>query len=340
MLGEVSTILKFFSAFVFVLALIGVGAWLWRRFGAGGLSAASARGRQARLGVIEAAAVDSRRRIVLVRRDNVEHLIMLGGPSDVVIETNIVRAQSAAQREALPPRAPEPQGRPAPAEVGQWPPAPEPPAFRPARSPERPGMPPSVAEELPLQPQAEPAPPPRAPAGDRLAGFAADLARASGARAEPPAPRSGSEPPPRRPIEPRRAPPAPPRAGDDGASSDRHLAQIAQQLEAALRRPGQPAPGRDGATSEPGAPPPLVRRPAGDPRSPAEPREPRSALTERPAPARAAPPAQSPAAPPAAPPPAEAPEAPVDAIEPSADRPPPSLEEEMASLLGRPPGKP
>jgi flagellar protein FliO/FliZ len=42
-----------------------------------------------RLGVSEVASVDSRRRLVLVRRDNVEHLIMTGGPVDVLIETNI-----------------------------------------------------------------------------------------------------------------------------------------------------------------------------------------------------------------------------------------------------------
>ena len=42
-----------------------------------------------RLGISEQASVDSRRRLVLVRRDDVEHLIMTGGPVDVVIETNI-----------------------------------------------------------------------------------------------------------------------------------------------------------------------------------------------------------------------------------------------------------
>ena len=42
-----------------------------------------------RLGVMEQTSVDSRRRLILVRRDNVEHLIMTGGPVDVVIETGI-----------------------------------------------------------------------------------------------------------------------------------------------------------------------------------------------------------------------------------------------------------
>ena len=42
-----------------------------------------------RLGVVEQATIDSRRRLVLIRRDDVEHLIMTGGPVDVVIETGI-----------------------------------------------------------------------------------------------------------------------------------------------------------------------------------------------------------------------------------------------------------
>jgi flagellar protein FliO/FliZ len=42
-----------------------------------------------RLGVLEMTPVDGRRRLVLVRRDDVEHLIMIGGPVDVVIETSI-----------------------------------------------------------------------------------------------------------------------------------------------------------------------------------------------------------------------------------------------------------
>lgn len=49
-----------------------------------------------RLDVVDQANVDGRRRLVLVRRDNVEHLIMTGGPVDVVIETNIEGSSSAS----------------------------------------------------------------------------------------------------------------------------------------------------------------------------------------------------------------------------------------------------
>ena len=53
-----------------------------------------------RLDVVDQAAVDGRRRLVLVRRDDVEHLIMTGGPVDVVIETGI-EPEKKAQVERL-----------------------------------------------------------------------------------------------------------------------------------------------------------------------------------------------------------------------------------------------
>ena len=99
-----SQTLTFFFAFVAVLALIGVAAWLVRRFATNRLGANTNRGRMPRLAVIDAAAVDGRRRLVLVRRDNIEHLLMIGGPTDIVVETNIVRAMPG--RDQVPQRPP------------------------------------------------------------------------------------------------------------------------------------------------------------------------------------------------------------------------------------------
>ncbi len=45
-----------------------------------------------RLGVVEFASMDGKRKLVLIRRDDVEHLIMTGGPVDVVIESGIGQA--------------------------------------------------------------------------------------------------------------------------------------------------------------------------------------------------------------------------------------------------------
>ncbi|MBX8800758.1 hypothetical protein HBA92_08330 [Ochrobactrum sp. MR28] len=55
-----------------------------------------------RLTVTDAAAVDSQRRLVLVRRDDVEHLILIGGPSDIVIEQNITHHKNKQQEQAAP----------------------------------------------------------------------------------------------------------------------------------------------------------------------------------------------------------------------------------------------
>lgn len=83
--------------------------WLVRRystFGLGGIG----RGRVPRLAVVDALTVDRRRRLLLVRRDNVEHLILIGGPSDVVVEQTIQRSRSRQRQApvaaAIPPEAP------------------------------------------------------------------------------------------------------------------------------------------------------------------------------------------------------------------------------------------
>lgn len=92
--------ITFIVAFIVVLALIGVAAWLVRRFATTRLGANTQRGRMPRLAVIDAAAVDGRRRLVLVRRDNVEHLLMIGGPTDIVVEPNIVRAAAGRDQDS------------------------------------------------------------------------------------------------------------------------------------------------------------------------------------------------------------------------------------------------
>src|SRR5262245_5395765 len=51
-----------------------------------------------RLDIVEQANVDGRRRLMLIRRDDVEHLIMTGGPVDVVIETGIAPQTSIRSR--------------------------------------------------------------------------------------------------------------------------------------------------------------------------------------------------------------------------------------------------
>ncbi|OCP03448.1 MULTISPECIES: flagellar biosynthetic protein FliO [unclassified Ensifer] len=116
--------------------------------------------RQPRLAVLDAAAVDTRRRLVLVRRDDVEHLIMIGGPTDVVIESRIVTGDerpASDERKIAEPVAAD--SRPAAREPAQI--QPEPVAVTPVRPVARP-------EEQPVA-RAEPAAPVRVAAEQRPA---------------------------------------------------------------------------------------------------------------------------------------------------------------------------
>jgi hypothetical protein len=114
-----------------------------------GTFVAGGRNRKTRLAVMDAAAVDSHRRLVLVRRDDVEHLILIGGPTDVVVERDIRLGQlrrpamtgdtrsetSAPQRPKPPEPAPAPvRAAPAqPVRAQPVPPAPQQLAARPVR---------------------------------------------------------------------------------------------------------------------------------------------------------------------------------------------------------------
>ena len=56
------------------------------------------RTRPVRLAIIDAFDLDRQRQLVIVRRDNVEHLLMIGGPNDLVIESQIIRSESRESR--------------------------------------------------------------------------------------------------------------------------------------------------------------------------------------------------------------------------------------------------
>jgi flagellar protein FliO/FliZ len=391
--GEGQYGLKFVFAFIVVLALIALTAWLVRRFGAERLGTGTARGRQPRLAVIDAASVDGRRRLVLIRRDNVEHLMMIGGPTDVVVEANIVRAAAAPPRDAQVPRPPvatdtlpravplgegsmwplQPEPAPAPPPVSAPPPRLEPaqpprleptppPRPEPVPSPrlepptlprvvQRHTQPPpapvvSAEEEAEWTGEPEPAPvapPPQQPApqrrarisADPLAGLADEIARTQPPQPEPGA--SGEPRPARRetriPRAPVGTPPAPPPSLPFAAApeapqanepfnspADQNLAEMAHRLEAALRRPGKP----DGFAEQPSRTAPSFEPESGEPEA-YEQQPPQRAPASEARPARSEP-------------------RPARADRTSAAAPKSSLydslEQEMASLLGRPNNKP
>ena len=267
---------KLILAFIIVLVLIAIATWIFRRIGGNRLGTTTARGRQPRLAVIDAAAVDGRRRLVLVRRDNVEHLMMIGGPTDVVIEQNIVRAVPVtAPREQSGQRPSEPMAR--------------------------------GSGEAPPRPPLDLA---RSPGGDASSRLQRPQPPSRAARSEPPPPRTVPRPPMSMRGEPE---PAPVDVHQAPPTADTNLADMAHKLEAALRRPAAPrAPETAGATAHSeqatatGEAPPSSGPSSSEKTGAASQSKPAGGDTK--------------------------PGAPKSMFD--------SLEEEMASLLGKPPAKP
>ena len=79
------------------------------------------------VGVIESVPLDGKRNIVLVRRDDTEHLVLVGGRTDVVIEPNIMRRPMPKPTHRP---APEMRGLPLPGVPTPEPLAESPPASR------------------------------------------------------------------------------------------------------------------------------------------------------------------------------------------------------------------
>lgn len=78
--------IRFLMALVFVVALIMVVAWVMRRVGMAG-GTVRGRARQRRLSVVEALPIDAKRRLILIRRDDREHLILLSANGDLLVDS-------------------------------------------------------------------------------------------------------------------------------------------------------------------------------------------------------------------------------------------------------------
>lgn len=139
--NELSTPVKAIISLAFVLLLVVVAGLILRRITGGRLKfpGQGARARQPRLGIVDVFEMDRQRQLVLLRRDNVEHLVMIGGPNDLVIEASIVRsARTQVPIAAEPvdmPLQPEPRQ---PAVAAPEPAAAPPPRAAPAALPARP----------------------------------------------------------------------------------------------------------------------------------------------------------------------------------------------------------
>ncbi len=282
------------------------------------------RARQPRLGVVDAFDLDRQRQLVLVRRDNVEHLVMIGGPNDVLIESQIVRAEAREMprvRDKEPtvapltvaPASPAPFSWPGGAAPAALPLSPPSVTAEPKLTPEEPVAVRELAKETPL----ETAPPIAVPP------IAAQI------KATPAAPPPARPPflplPPRRPITTpsfnfKPAPPRPP-VGEPAIGPGVDL------QPPALKPPGTPNTLNAGPSLSapsagpigPSAPPLRPLRPSPPPSPLAPPVTPAQPIDTAPsaAPAVASPQESEPENVPTT----------ADAIE--------SLEEEMAKLLGR-----
>lgn len=87
---DIGNYMRFVLALVFVLALIALMTVVARKLGFGHNTTMMS-GKERRLGVVEIMPLDARRKLVLVRRDDKEHLLMLGPSSETVVERGIDR---------------------------------------------------------------------------------------------------------------------------------------------------------------------------------------------------------------------------------------------------------
>lgn len=317
--SQLLPILGAIVAFLFAALLI---LYIFRLLFGRRIKAPGPRNRARRLDIVDTFDLDRERQLVIIRRDNTEHLVLIGGPNDVLIEASINRAEGREARPA-PPREKDATGPGWPVPPAGAPNQPSPAATQPPTGPI-----PAPAGEPPKRRPAEPAPAPVAAAqaaAPALQPLPPDLF------APPPKPTPGPTPEPAttRPPAPSRFPtPASPPSRTTGTgftATPRPPRQAPPPFLSRAQRPTQTGPS-EAAAAAPGPAQPPREAPAPAEAAPHEP--PKPAPAPPPAPA----PQQQPAAASAEPqPPAPAP-AESDPLE--------SLEAEMARLLGRPDSKP
>jgi len=83
---EISEILRFVSALLFVVGLIAVCAWGARRLGL--MQIAGKTSLDNRLAVVETLSIDAKRKLLIIRHDDREHLVMLG-EQDLILEAGL-----------------------------------------------------------------------------------------------------------------------------------------------------------------------------------------------------------------------------------------------------------
>lgn len=324
-LSQLLPVLGAIVAFLFAALLV---LYIFRLLFGRRIRAPGPRNRPRRLDIVDTFDLDRERQLVIVRRDNIEHLLLIGGPNDVLVEGTINRVEGVIGRPAENRAAPATPASnwPAAPEATKPPPAPAPePAPAPAAKPAGLGplnLPPDLFAPTPSKPAAPTSPPPSPPAASAPVAPKAPSAPEP-VKAPPAAPAPAR---PAAPVAPR--PAMPPRPATPPFLSRSRL--ITPRKDEAEDAAASAEPPKAATPSAPPAPPAAPERPAAPEAVKPPPAPPAAAEPPKAPPPPATP--QRPAAPPLAPPPAEAakpaPAADVDPLE--------SLEEEMARLLGRP----
>ncbi len=80
-------ILRILFGFVAVLGLIALSAFAARKLGLA--SATGGMAKKRRLAIVETLAIDARRRVVIIKCDDTEHLIVLSATGETVVERNL-----------------------------------------------------------------------------------------------------------------------------------------------------------------------------------------------------------------------------------------------------------
>ncbi len=280
-----ATVVRYAIALIVVIGLLMLLRWFLRNYAVGG-QLSIGRARQNRLTVVDQVTIDQRRRLLLVRRDNVEHLILIGGGNDLVVEPTIIRGvpvgslgRAAARPAQAAPAGSDEVETPAINETVETPVAPPRPiAPVPAaeRSAPRPAFPSHVSAEHPkatsIQARLNRVVPPRKPLETSRPESSSPYIPPEAHRVEPTvAPiaaivQDKAEPAVEAPRSERRVLPEPPRAVPppqelpplDGPGFD----DLARQLDEALKSEIEGmAPELPAAAPEPVAPQPVVEAP-------------------------------------------------------------------------------
>ena len=91
-------LLRFIAAFILLMSLMGGLALIMKRINA---RMPAAGGRKKRLQIMDILPLDGRRKAILLRRDDREHLVILGASGETLVESDIESKQDKDNVETL-----------------------------------------------------------------------------------------------------------------------------------------------------------------------------------------------------------------------------------------------